>query len=225
MSKQTDYWTEHFARCAGDGDAAMDSLEPLMISMYGFATHLIGAAALRGTVLDAGCGFGLLTKSMYALGAQVVGIDGEYVIEQNKKRGFVHADPDWLSVNLDDDWELGKQFDVVVCLESLQFVDIPRTVARLWRHVAPKGRLVFTLPNLANGINAEGHREHRMLFGGTRRHELDAIVRNACAGYEMWKVYGLHLGVDQRLEAYDSSLLHELSDPAPYRFLVGVLKP
>lgn len=221
MSKQTEYWTAHFAQCAATGDRNMDSSEGLMISMYGLVLHLIGARALEGRILDVGCGTGLLSDSLSRLGAEVTGLDGEYVIEQNRYRDSL---VEWVAADLESDWQV-EPADVVLCLESLQFVDVPSVVARLWAHVRPGGRLLFTLPDLRNGINAEGNREHRGMFGGTRAGELNALVRNACAGYETWKAFGLHLNTDQRIDVYDTGRLCDLDAPAPYRLLAVVLKP
>ena len=222
MSAQTEYWTRHFAQCADSGDIAMDSARSLMVSMYGFVLHLSGPAALDGTILDAGCGAGLLSDAFAGLGARVTGLDGRYVIEKNRTRS---SNVSWVPADLEDEWSNLGRYDVVICLESLQFVDVSVVLPKLWSHVANKGRLLFTMPNLDNWINAEGHREHQGMFGGVRHHELNALVRTSCAGYEKIDVFGLHLGTDQRIEAYDSARLHEIKSPSPYRFLVAALKP
>jgi len=222
MSEQTDYWLEHFARCAKEGDESYDSDSPLMVSMYGLTLHLLGTAAFEGTVIDVGCGAGKFSEMVSSLGATAVAIDGKYSIERNMYRSG--STVEWIGIDsLEDEWHV-KPAEAVVCLETLQFVDMTTVLERLWAHVKPGGRLIFTVPNMSNGINAEGNREHRGMFGAVTTSALNSLVRSVCKGYETWKVYGLHLGLDQRIESYDSSKLTVIDSPAPYRFLVAVIR-
>ncbi len=80
---------------------------------------------LKGiTILDVGCGGGLICEPLAALGAEVTGIDAG---EKNIKIATVHAKQSGVKVNyrhisVEALEEEGKQFDVVLNLEVLEHV-------------------------------------------------------------------------------------------------------
>ena len=109
-------------------------------------------ARLKGkTVLDVGCGGGILAESMAALGAHVTGIDlGEAplaVARLHLKETGVTVD--YRKIAAED---LAQQqpagFDVVTCLEMLEHVPDPAsTVAACARLVKPGGTVFFSTLN------------------------------------------------------------------------------
>lgn len=86
-----------------------------------------------GSVLDVGCGQGAWLSVWRKLGAQVVGIDGEYV---DTRRLLIPAGC-FLPRDLQEEFALGRRFDVVQSLEvaeHLPAAHAARFVASLVRH-------------------------------------------------------------------------------------------
>ena len=105
------------------------------------------AGGLAGkTVLDVGCGGGILSESMARLGARVTGIDmGEAplaVAELHLKESGVRVDYRRISAE-----ELASQqpgaFDVVTCLEMLEHVPDPASTVRSLATLVRPGGQVF----------------------------------------------------------------------------------
>ncbi|MHB8550111.1 MAG: bifunctional 2-polyprenyl-6-hydroxyphenol methylase/3-demethylubiquinol 3-O-methyltransferase UbiG, partial [Acidiferrobacterales bacterium] len=109
-------------------------------------------AALRGkAVLDVGCGGGILSESMAAIGARVTGIDlGNAPLEvarlHLKETG--HA-VDYRRISVEDLAQQQPQsFDVVTCLEMLEHVPDPASaVTACARLVKPHGQVFFSTIN------------------------------------------------------------------------------
>ena len=109
-------------------------------------------AALSGkTVLDVGCGGGILSESMAGRGASVTGIDlGEKalkVAQLHKLESGVAVDYRLVSVE-----ELAEEqpesFDVVTCMEMLEHVPEPEAIVRACaRLVKPGGQVFFSTLN------------------------------------------------------------------------------
>ena len=114
--------------------------------------YIDGIAGLRGkSVLDVGCGGGILAESMAARGARVTGID---LAEKPLKVAQLHL----LESRLEVRYELASaeelaarqaaSFDVVTCMEMLEHVPDPAsTVAACARLLRPGGRAFFATIN------------------------------------------------------------------------------
>ena len=110
------------------------------------------ALTLKGkTVLDVGCGGGILSESMAERGAKVTGIDlGEKalkVAQLHSLESGVAVDYQFISVE-----KLAEQqpasFDVVTCLEMLEHVPDPASVvAACAKLVKPGGKVFFSTIN------------------------------------------------------------------------------
>ena len=110
------------------------------------------AVSLKGkTVLDVGCGGGILSESMAIIGAKVTGIDlGEKalkVAQLHSLESGITVDYQLISVE-----ELAKNhpasFDVVTCLEMLEHVPDPASVvAACAKLVKPGGKVFFSTIN------------------------------------------------------------------------------
>ena len=108
------------------------------------------------SVLDAGCGGGLLTEALHGLGANVMGIDaGEaplavarlHAIEAGIGDGirYVAATPESYLANADRE---PAQFSIVTCLETLEHVpDVGSTVQALAALTEPGGDLFLSTIN------------------------------------------------------------------------------
>jgi 2-polyprenyl-6-hydroxyphenyl methylase/3-demethylubiquinone-9 3-methyltransferase len=109
-------------------------------------------AQLRGkSVLDVGCGGGILAEAMARLGARVTGID---LSENPLKVAQLHLLESGLAVDYhlasaeDFSARNGEQFDIVTCMEMLEHVPDPSsTVAACARLVKPGGRVFFSTIN------------------------------------------------------------------------------
>jgi 2-polyprenyl-6-hydroxyphenyl methylase / 3-demethylubiquinone-9 3-methyltransferase len=110
------------------------------------------AISLKGkTVLDVGCGGGILSESMAMKGAKVTGID---LGEKALKVAQLHS----LESNVDVSYRLisaeeltieqPESFDVVTCLEMLEHVPDPASiVAACTKLVKPGGHIFFSTIN------------------------------------------------------------------------------
>jgi 2-polyprenyl-6-hydroxyphenyl methylase/3-demethylubiquinone-9 3-methyltransferase len=114
--------------------------------------HIDRAAGLAGrTVLDVGCGGGLLSEAMAARGARVTGIDlGDkplkvaqlHLLESGREVEYRKVAVEQLAV------ERPQHYDVVTCMEMLEHVPDPRAVvAACARLVKPGGWCFFSTIN------------------------------------------------------------------------------
>ena len=111
-----------------------------------------GLAQLRGkSVLDVGCGGGILTEAMARLGAHVTGID---LSEKPLKVAQLHLLESGLAIQYElvSSEEKAKNFpgafDIVTCMELLEHVPDPAsTVAACARLAKPGGRVFFSTIN------------------------------------------------------------------------------
>ena len=111
-----------------------------------------GIAGLRAkSVLDVGCGGGILAEAMAALGARVKGID---LSEKALKVAMLHLLESRLDVNYE---EIGAealaqreagQYDALTCMELLEHVPDPAsTVSACAQLVKPGGHVFFSTIN------------------------------------------------------------------------------
>ncbi len=104
-------------------------------------------ASLAGkTVLDVGCGGGILAESMAGLGANVTGIDLAekslqvaklHLLESGKKVDYRNVSVEALAI------EQPAQYDVVTCLEMLEHVPNPASIIKACATLVKPGGWVF----------------------------------------------------------------------------------
>jgi len=167
--------------------------------------YIDGLIALRGkTVLDVGCGGGILAESMAQRGARVTGID---LADQPLKVAQLHLIESGTQVeyrNVSAEAlarELPHHFDVVTCMELLEHVPDPAsTVSACAALVKPGGYVFFSTinRNLKSYLFAVIGAEYvlKLLPRGThsyakfiRPSELGTYCRKA--GLEIGKVIGM----------------------------------
>ena len=167
--------------------------------------YIDGLTALRGkTVLDVGCGGGILAESMAQRGARVTGID---LADQPLKVAQLHLIESGTQVeyrNVSAEAlarELPHHFDVVTCMELLEHVPDPAsTVSACAALVKPGGYVFFSTinRNLKSYLFAVIGAEYvlKLLPRGThsyakfiRPSELGTYCRKA--GLEIGKVIGM----------------------------------
>jgi len=137
-------------------------------------------AGLNGkTVLDVGCGGGILAESMAQRGAQVTGIDLSdkalkvaqlHVLESGVTLDYRHASAE------DFARERPQHYDIVTCMELLEHVPDPASTVRACATLAKAGGHVFFSTinrNLKSYLFAVVGAEYvlRMLPRGTHRYE------------------------------------------------------
>lgn len=102
------------------------------------------------TLIDIGCGGGLVSEPMSRLGAKVTGVDGA---EKNVKTALAHAqamqlDIDYRATTAEALAEKGEQFDVVLALEVIEHVaDVPLFLESVSKLVKPGGVLIMSTLN------------------------------------------------------------------------------
>jgi len=110
-----------------------------------------GAKPLRGlSILDIGCGGGLICEPLARLGGAVTGIEpAEANIGAAKRHaGMSGVAIDYRAVSAEDLVAEGRQFDLVVCLEVVEHVPDPAAfVAVCANLVRPGGLLILSTIN------------------------------------------------------------------------------
>lgn len=116
-----------------------------------FARAPLGPAPLAGlSLLDIGCGGGLLTEPMARLGAEVTGIDA---VEKNIRIARLHAEQMGLKITYlpcaaEDLLRSGQRYDAVLAMEVIEHVsDIQAFVAAANRLLKPDGLLFMATLN------------------------------------------------------------------------------
>lgn len=131
---------------AGKEFQALHDINPLRLDFIRQRVDLAGRS-----VVDVGCGGGILTESLARTGAQVTGIDlGQAALAAAE----VHRQASGLSIRyrLTDAESLAAEspagFDVVVCMELLEHVPDPSSIVQACaRLVRPAGHVFFATLN------------------------------------------------------------------------------
>jgi 2-polyprenyl-6-hydroxyphenyl methylase/3-demethylubiquinone-9 3-methyltransferase len=98
------------------------------------------------SVLDVGCGGGILSEAMATRGARVTGID---LADKPLKVAELHllesgADVDYIKISAEDlARERPQQFDAVTCMELLEHVPDPAATVRACATLVKPGGIVF----------------------------------------------------------------------------------
>lgn len=105
---------------------------------------ILAQVELKGkTVLDVGCGGGILCEALRKAGAQVTGLD---VASDAIAIAREHADHEKLDINYVsmpiEEFEQGS-FDVITCMEMLEHVNNPELVLEHCRRLLKPGGILF----------------------------------------------------------------------------------
>lgn len=221
---------EHFGKLARDwwdpkGSSAMlHRLNPVRLEFIRDAidVHWGGDIEARRplagkSVLDVGCGAGLLAEPLARLGGEVTGVDAA---PENVQAAAAHAEQGGLDIRYMaaeiGELDLGT-FDLVTNLEVLEHVeDKPAFIAALASRLAPGGLMILSTPNRtaqSRLLLVEGAELVGMIPRGTHHwsdfvtpEELDELL--AGVGLEMSEprgiafspTKGLHLSDDLALD-------------------------
>ena len=142
-----------------------------------------GLRPLRGlTVLDIGCGGGLISEPLARMGAEVTGIDPA---PENIQVAADHATTQDLAINYqavtaEQVVEAGHRFDMVTCLEVIEHVpDSAEFVSTISKLVRPGGLLIMSTINRtpkAYALAIVGA-EYILRWVPTGTHQWDKFVR------------------------------------------------
>lgn len=120
----------------------LHAINPLRL---GWITDLAGSPADK-TILDVGCGGGILAESMAAQGARVTGIDlAEKSLAVARLHGLesgVKVDYQAVSAEAMAEQHPGR-FDIVTCMEMLEHVPDPGSIVRACATLVKPGGWVF----------------------------------------------------------------------------------
>lgn len=124
----------------------LHDINPLRLDYVDRNAHLAGK-----TVLDVGCGGGILSESMAGRGAKVTGIDmGEKALNVAKLHLFESGhDIEYLRKPVEEfAFERPRHYDIVTCMEMLEHVPDPESiVSSCAALVKPGGHVFFSTLN------------------------------------------------------------------------------
>ncbi|MEM5528333.1 bifunctional 2-polyprenyl-6-hydroxyphenol methylase/3-demethylubiquinol 3-O-methyltransferase UbiG [Gammaproteobacteria bacterium AS21] len=124
----------------------LHDINPLRVNYINTMVNLEGK-----TVIDVGCGGGILSESMVKHGAIVTGIDlGAAPLKVAKLHGLESGlKVDYQKISAEDMAELHRaSFDVVTCMEMLEHVPDPSSIVRACaKLVKPGGHVFFSTIN------------------------------------------------------------------------------
>ena len=125
---------------------ALHDINPLRLD------HIDRSAGLRGkSVLDVGCGGGILTEAMAARGARVTGIDlADKPLKVAQLHALEsHAEVEYLKISAEAlATERAAQYDIVTCMELLEHVPDPAATVRACAALCkPEGWVFFATIN------------------------------------------------------------------------------
>lgn len=115
------------------------------------SSHTLNSQIFQGlSVLDVGCGGGLVCEPLCRLGAKVTGVDGsEPTIDIAKAHSALsELNIDYQATTVESLAEKGEKFDVVLALEIVEHVaDVAGFVASCAAVVKPGGLIIFSTLN------------------------------------------------------------------------------
>ena len=110
----------------------------------------VGLAAQGSRILELGCADGFISEHLVERGCTVTGVEADVQAAEYAKKWcerVIVCDlnrPGWLST-------VGRDFDTVLCGDVLEHLANPwSTLREISQVLTPKGRVIISLPNIAN---------------------------------------------------------------------------
>ena len=135
---------EEIARKWWDRNSEFKPLHDINPLRVGYITDRVEVSGKR--ILDVGCGGGILSEALAAVGADVIGIDaGEKPLQVARLHSHESdLDIDYQQLTIE---ELAacqpEPFDIITCLEVLEHVPAPSSVIRTCRHLLKEDGHLF----------------------------------------------------------------------------------
>lgn len=111
----------------------------------GFLQHSLLAGA---SVLDVGCGNGVISRHLGKFGFNVTGIDvSEKTIEKANALNKL-GNVSFITKSAEELMATGQQYDAIICSEVLEHLDRPESLLQVLNKILSKnGKLIITVPN------------------------------------------------------------------------------
>lgn len=150
-----------FSAAAGTYDSAAEA----QIRAAGLLADRLGQLPTGARVLELGCGTGLFTRRLLErldAGARVLATDLSPAMVERSRAGLTDPRLDFAILDAEAPEAAGGPFDLIVSSLAAQwFADLPATLGRLRRLLAPGGRLLIA--TLGEGTFAEWRAAHAAL--------------------------------------------------------------
>lgn len=158
------------------------------------ARYLLASKLVKGKrVLDVASGVGYGSDMLKAAGASiVVGVDRSPEALLYGQDRHSQANPDYVVGDAESLPLRDRQFDVIVCFETIEHLDDPRRfLSEVRRLMHPKGLFIVSTPN--RGIYPEGNPYHTNEFTLEEfEREMGGCFRNvSLLGQDNWLVSGI----------------------------------
>lgn len=112
------------------------------------AKELAKAIPPKGSVLDVGCGNGIISLQLGNLGYDVHGIDMSEKSIENARKNNRFNNVSFSVMDVETLKATGKRFDAIICSEVLEHLQEPgRLVKELHSVLSDQGILIVTVPN------------------------------------------------------------------------------
>jgi 2-polyprenyl-3-methyl-5-hydroxy-6-metoxy-1,4-benzoquinol methylase len=201
MSRES-FWAEYYENVARKGEPWLDySNERVQAQTFGLVLEALGPLAGRNC-LDVGCGFGQMSRTFVAMGAErVLGLDLSQELISKLQGRFPEID--FRRGSLGDPAlraSLGS-FDRICLIEVLQYLPIFETLEQAWSLLEPDGRLVVVVPNRACPIVERAVERFVGNYLPPTATELGDALSKFSDAWE-WQLQGLWFAIDQTLYPY-----------------------
>jgi SAM-dependent methyltransferase len=147
-SEVSSFWRDHYQRLTSDDAGPALDYSNLATQAQTIALVIEALGPIVGSsVLDVGCGSGLLSLACRSLGASnVTGVDqNESSIRQLRSR---HDDIEWLVADIaSPEGPFDRTWSRVASVEVAQYLPFEAHVDWTWSRVSSGGRLVLLFPN------------------------------------------------------------------------------
>jgi 2-polyprenyl-3-methyl-5-hydroxy-6-metoxy-1,4-benzoquinol methylase len=160
------------------------------------------AGPLKGVkCLDAGCGFGDLSRILFAGGAHVDAFD--VVDETVRWLKLTHSNIRFFTADLAElnPEQLSDQYGLVMAAEVLQYADPAASIRTLFKLVAPGGRLVGCVPNSKCPLISSASKRFAGRYSAISIEDLVSTL-SALPAMERFSWRGAHFQEDQTLFPY-----------------------